>query len=229
MAMLLLTGIQLSAADIATLDIAALEALTETEPDNLEAHYQLGVHYHRAAVLDCEESLNKALEHFEYVYANEPGRSDAKAFYGSATVLMARYVNVLSKMKVARKGFEILDQSVAANPENFAVRLIRAANSIHCPSFLGRKETAARDVDWLVTTIELNAQDIDPKSIKMGYYYAGKFALSEKNPKAVDYLTNSMNVDTETTMDAEIIEAYQLAEKLLNQQPGRPKLSHRPY
>lgn len=216
------------AIELNQLDTESLETLVEQEPNNLEARYQLGIRYHQIAQDDCEASLEKALYHFQYIYTTDSSRHEARAFYGSATVLKAKYVSIFSKLKYTRQGFAILDQTVQEHPNNFNVRLVRAANSIYCPGFLQRGHVAREDVEWLIQTIERQSQDIPQDAVKIARFYAGKFALNNEERRSLTLLKQSLNMACITNVDAKIEHTYQRAKRKFGK-PTKVKPNHRPH
>lgn len=202
-----------STSPVETFEIGALEALIEEEPHNLEAHYQLGVLYHHEAQVGSEESLHKALERFQFVFENDPSRNDARAFYGSATVLKAKYASIFSKLKHARAGFAIIDETIESNPNDFAARLVRAANASKCPRFLGRKKIAEADFQWLLSAIEKGEKNISDCLVKIARFYAGNHAFEEKDPESVKLLQLAFNMSCPTSLDSQIKDTYQKAKK----------------
>jgi|GEM_PF-5021849 len=214
---------------LSTLPITSLENIVEHEPDNLEARYQLGIRYHHAAQTDCEASLDKALEQFKYVYTADASRQEARAFYGSATVLKAKYVGLFSKLKYAREGFAILDATAEQNPDNFKVRLVRAANAANCPGFLGRSDIAEQDLNWLLNTIDTHPQGLSQESIKIALFYAGHFAMKNKDKRCLTLLEQSIKINSVTTLDPKIEAAYLRAQKKFGNSKTRERPRHRSF
>ena len=119
-----------------------------------------------------------------------------------------------------------MDEAVEAASENFQVRLIRAINSLHCPGFLGRSKVASVDFEWLLETIEnkYESEVLDAQSVKIALYYAGKFALKEKDSNAINLLERATSMPVETDVDAELaktLKKARLKSKGVGKSPNR--------
>lgn len=169
--------------------ITNMEALVAAKPGDPELRYSLGLAYNDQAQLeDNEAALEKAIAIFEGLQEEYPGMLKAQAMLGSAMVLKARYAIVFRKLHYAKKGFNMLDAAIEANPESADIRLIRAANAANVPAFLGRKKIAREDFAWLLSDIEAHPERYDDGMRRAIYFYAGEFALKSDDDQAVHLL-----------------------------------------
>ena len=101
---------------------------------------------------------------------------------------------------------------------------MRAANSANCPGFLGRRDIAQKDLDWLIHVIDARSHNIPEESVKIARFYAGYFAMKNNDSGCLTLLEQSFNMDCVTSLDAKIDQTYQLAKKKL----GKTKVQRKP-
>ncbi|UPG64147.1 hypothetical protein [Metabacillus endolithicus] len=84
---------------------------------------------------------------------------EIKAYYGSATTLLARDANsVTDKMKYALEGLKQLDEVVETSPDLVLARFLRGNVCYRLPElYFQRTSTAIEDFSYLVTAFEGNS------------------------------------------------------------------------
>lgn len=143
-------------------DLSALRTQVAAAPTNVVLLVLAGERAHsaagrgdRTAVPEGEAWLARALE-------LEPTNALARALLGSLTVIKARgefWPNV--QFRHVREGNRLLDEAVAAAPDDPHVRSLRAFNNAHQPAFLGRKEIVRGDLRWLWERIQAGTDGLD--------------------------------------------------------------------
>lgn len=185
-------------------EIAQLEKSIAQGSANLDTHYRLGILYHHEAQEGSEEAIDKALTHFAYVFEQDSTRLDARAFYGSVTVLQARFASLFSKLSHAQKGFEILDQAVEKSDKKFSVVLIRAINSHHCPRMLGRSKIARSDFSTLLAALEQDPDQQNPVQQKITFFYAGLNTLKRDKKAGISLIQKAYRIEAITDIDQQL-------------------------
>lgn len=193
--------------------VAELEAQVAHNPHDPEIRYRLGIAYNDLAQRGDEEALEKAINIFEALLAENPHMLKAEAMLGSATVLKAKYVSIFSKLKYAKQGFKTLDAVVDKAPENADIRLIRAINSSRVPGFLGRSNIAEEDFNWLLKTVKTNPNAFSSDMKRSIYFYAGEFALKSDDESAVYLLQRAQNTPGQSRLSLNIDETLAEARK----------------
>lgn len=148
-----------------TNSLPALRALVAAAPTDIALLVHAGERAHsaagrgdRAAVAEGEAWLRRALE-------LQPTNALARALLGSLTTMKARdafWPNV--QLRHVRDGNRLLDEAVAAAPDDPRIRALRAFNYAHQPAFLGRRETARADLRWLWARIQAGTDGLDAHS-----------------------------------------------------------------
>lgn len=97
-----------------------------------------------------EESVEKAIECFEYLEQKMPENSRLLAYLGSSYTLKASYSeSVADKMRFTSLGFDNLDYAVELAPDDFEVRLIRWSVNEAVPWFFERDKYILGDLHKL--------------------------------------------------------------------------------
>jgi hypothetical protein len=107
--------------------------------------YMGGVKGDATAVLEAERLLGQLRLDF-------PNQPVADAYHGSAMTLIARDKrNPVDKLSWSRRGLELLDQAVAAAPQDRTIRLLRGKAAYKLPEeHFRRTETAIADYHFLL-------------------------------------------------------------------------------
>ncbi len=136
-----------------------------------------GVNGDKQAVIDCITQLQELL-------ANEPENYLAKVYLGSAYTLRSRDVFPgPKKLNLLNEGGRLMDEAVAAAPDNIRVRLVRAVNYYKLPAIFGKRELARSELIKLAESIDGMQHDLDLIEIQ-GIYYFGGLALADQKRRA---------------------------------------------
>ncbi len=148
--------------------LAAAEA--RDEQIEITKLYQRGLIGDKQAVTDCIATLEALLK-------NEPNNQLARVYLGSAYTLRSRDLSLGSqKLLALKKGTTLMDEAVAATPDDAHVRLVRALTNQSLPFFLGRRATARQDFEELVASISKNPEKLAPGDRQLLFLNAGVVA-----------------------------------------------------
>ncbi len=132
--------------------------------------YARGLSGDKQAVIDCIAALEAAL-------AAQPNDQLARVYLGSAYTLRSRDLSFgMAKLDALRKGNALMDEAVAAAPDNTHVRLLRAVTYEAFPAILGRRKIARQELEALVAAIEKNPAQLKPADRQLLYLNAGEAA-----------------------------------------------------
>ena len=138
--------------------------------------HTLGGRGDAAAVAEGEAWLKQALE-------IQPTNALARALLGSLTTMKARdafWPNV--QLGRFRDGNRLLDEAVAAAPDDPRVRSLRAFNNAHQPAFLGRKDILRADLGWLWVRIQAGSDGLDAHSRQEAALRWGEVLAADRRP-----------------------------------------------
>ncbi len=131
-----------------------------------------GVDGDKQAVIQCIEKLQLMLE-------RSPENHLAKVYLGSAYTLRSRDLFPgPKKLSMLTEGGRLMDEAVAAAPDNIRVRLVRAVNYYKLPAIFGKRELARSELVQLIDMVEELNHDLDPVEVQ-GIYYFGGLALDD--------------------------------------------------
>ncbi|CAN5163984.1 hypothetical protein BH20VER2_BH20VER2_18180 [soil metagenome] len=132
----------------------------------IEQLYARGLAGDAAAVEECIVKLEAILQ-------TQPKNQLARVYLGSALTLRSRDLGFgPSKLKVLKHGVAVMDEAVAAAPEDAKVRLARALTTQALPFFLGRASTSRQDFAALVEMAQRPGSKIAPGDLQIIYYNA---------------------------------------------------------
>ncbi|MDB5085425.1 MAG: hypothetical protein JWN30_2311 [Bacilli bacterium] len=114
------------------------------------------VELHMKGVDGDKEAVIKAHKLIENVRKLASGNNLVEAYYGSTSTLLARdLVDPMEKLKKAADGLKILDKSIAKEPDNVEIRILRAYVCSRIPEeFFHRSAIAIEDFNYLLTRYE---------------------------------------------------------------------------
>lgn len=156
-------------------------------PEGLLAHalelHQLGVDGDVEAVKECVAAFKK-------LRSLLPDNNLVEAYFGSATALLGRdEVNPMDRMKRANKGLKILDRTVAREPDNTEIRILRFNVCYRLPEpIFQRGATVVEDLTYLAERYEQ-----DPVVFSQDYYWHILYTLG------IAHKTINQNLEAETT------------------------------
>jgi len=120
-----------------------------------------------AATKEMIESLLKLTKEY-------PKNDLLLAYLGSAYTLASRDAwPGPSKLDHLKIGLKTMDQAVSNSPDDLAVRFIRAINNYQLPSFVGRKDNARKDFEFLVLALQKDSHGFSNETRQAISYFAG--------------------------------------------------------
>lgn len=129
--------------------------------------YRRGLQGDSKAVDLCIEKLEAALQ-------KQPDNALARVYLGSSITLRSRDMNYgPGKLATLRQGCRLMDEAVAAAPEDLKVRLVRALTDQALPFFLGRKKSARADFIQILSILEKNPEALTRGDCQVVYFNAG--------------------------------------------------------
>lgn len=132
--------------------------------DAKRLHYR-GCEGDRPAAIRAEQMLTS-------LAAATPADPVVMAYLGSARMLAAaRAWQPLRKLELTKQGAALLDDAVAAAPENLEIRFLRGASLYHLPAFFNKRAAAEADFRWVVD--RLGTTQLEPALAAAALYYDG--------------------------------------------------------
>lgn len=142
----------------------------------------LGIVYHNLGILKVKGAPEKAVENLEKAKQLSPDDYEILAYLGSAKTMIARDSwNVVTKISSTNRGINIMDQAVKKAPDNIAVRMVRAYNSLALPEFFKRRHIAKIDFLHIETLIKKTELNLDIETKAEIFYQIGLIYKSEGN------------------------------------------------
>jgi hypothetical protein len=174
----------------ATAQVAAPPAAGSVDPFKDPLIQQVQARHDKAVKGDAKEAkaLTSDLEKWTH---DQPQNHLLQAYLGSVYTLDSRDAwPGPGKLRYLRDGGRLMDQAVAAAPDNPAVRFIRAINYFELPFIFGTHQTARNDFEILlrqVEGIEQTSFALDIATQQAICYYAGlSFRQIAQGPQARD-------------------------------------------
>lgn len=129
--------------------------------------YRRGLTGDKAAVEQCIEKL-------ETVLKNQPDNQLARVYLGSAYTLRSRDLGFgPKKLEALRRGLAIMDEAVAAAPDEPKVRLARALTTSALPAIFGRRASGRKDFELLVAAARRTPARFEEGDLQIIFYNAG--------------------------------------------------------
>ena len=157
----------------------------------------------------CEQGDGKTIEaycaKFEQRLRADPQDHLARAYLGSAHTLRAREATWgPSKLSPLDKGKKLMDQAVAAAPDDPRVRTVRAINSYRLPRKLKRRPLALADFKILAPLARNEGGTLSKSERQVILYYAWKTFREEGHLKqAAQWKAACHQIDPHSPMGKE--------------------------
>ncbi|MBI5327620.1 MAG: hypothetical protein HZB80_04945 [Deltaproteobacteria bacterium] len=172
--------------------IDGVEKKIHSEPSAKDSLKVLGIAYHNLAVLGMKGASDKAVEYLEKANQLSPEDYEVIAYLGSAKTMAARDSwNLFIKLSKVNDGINMMDRAVSKSPDNIAIRMVRANNSLKLPKFFGRRDIANKD--FLHIEGLINAQsDIDSDIKAEVFYHLGMLYKEENEALSKGYFRKTI-------------------------------------
>jgi len=132
--------------------------------------YRRGLEGDKTAVEQCIGALESALQ-------EEPGNQLARVYLGSAYTLRSRDMGFgPTKLRVLKQGAAVMNEAVAAAPDNPKVRLARALTTSALPGILGYAAESRKDFEQLAEIAQRAPEKFGRGDLQIVFYNAGEAA-----------------------------------------------------
>lgn len=176
--------------------------------DSWAALLNKAVSLHRAGAEGNKEAVKEAYDLLIQIREQVPENNIAQAYYGSTMCLLGRdAIDPVERFNKAVKGLKILDKSVAADPENVEIRMLRAKVSYRLPDmYFHRTETAIEDLSYLAARFELEPDIFSQDTYCQALYELGdSYKRTGRFPEAETTWRKLLSADSGTKY-AELLE-----------------------
>ncbi|MFL6567529.1 MAG: hypothetical protein ACJ8LI_00055 [Chthoniobacterales bacterium] len=125
------------------------------EQKEIQELYARGLKGEKVAVDQCIKKLEAVLQ-------REPSNQLARVYLGSAYTLRSRDLGFgPKKLSALKQGLAVMDEAVAAAPNEPKVRLARALTTSALPAIFGRKGESLKDFELLAKEAERTPAHFD--------------------------------------------------------------------
>lgn len=144
---------------VAALLITAQLESAPNEQKEIQDLYRRGLAGDKEAVTQCIDKLEAAL-------ATQPNNQAARVYLGSSYTLRSRDLGFgPRKLQALRRGLALMDEAVAAAPNEYKIRLVRALTTSSLPAFLGQRTNSRKDFEWLAQLAQKNPERFEPEDL----------------------------------------------------------------
>ena len=141
--------------------MAAQLLAAPNEQKDIQELYRRGLAGDKAAVEACIDRL-------EALVQREPSNELARVYLGSAYTLRSRDLGIgPKKLQALRHGLALMDEAVAAAPNEPKVRLARALTTSALPVFFGRRAESEKDFALLREVARAQPQKFEPAELQI--------------------------------------------------------------
>lgn len=165
-----------------------LSEVVAVQPNNVIYHRDLGTWYQSRMTLVTGELktdyIKRSVDHLERAYAQMPEDPQTLIYYGLALASKAtlKETPAFTRLQIALRGFRLMDQAVAKDPENFSVRLLRAKANSMAPLIMARGSSMAQDYTWIRGQLD-NNDDLPIHLQTLGVIFIGDYFFEQKKDR----------------------------------------------
>ena len=124
----------------------------------------------------------KADDLFSELHKQQPDDPLITVYFGSLRLLEAQHTwAIWRKNSLSKQGIHMMDQAVAECPKSLEIRFIRAATERNLPSFFGRQEQAASDLNYIVQHAPEAVQkgEFEPRLAAATFFFYGDWCRAQ--------------------------------------------------
>ena len=187
-----------------------------------------------AGELRKADDLAGAMELMQAAVAEHPEHSDANAYLGLYTGMMAGQTgDYMEAGRLITEAFEILDKAVALDYDNVLARYFRGIMGVSVPEFLGKRDDGIRDLQYVIAAREENPDSVSDEIFIEGLNRLGKSLMARGDKdlatRAFEKLIEAAPGTPEAEAAAKAIEHMQTTEvehrrEVLEQVPPTPAI-----
>ena len=137
--------------------------------------YYQGIYGDRAAGEEADKL-------FSALHKQSPDDPLISVYFGSLRLLEAQHTwAVWRKNSLSKQGIRTMDQAVGKEPANLEIRFVRAATERHLPSFFGREQQAASDLEYIVQRASgaVRKGEFEPRLAAASFFYYGEWCRNQ--------------------------------------------------
>lgn len=140
--------------------VVAAAIAAPNEQKEIQELYRRGLAGDKEAVTQCIDKLEAAVQ-------REPANQLARVYLGSSYTLRSRDLGFgPKKLQALRHGLALMDEAVAAAPNEPKVRLARALTTSSLPAIFGRRAESERDFTVLREQAKTQPQKFEPGDLQ---------------------------------------------------------------
>ena len=114
-----------------------------------------------------QEAVTRCIEKLETALKSDPKNQLARVYLGSSYTLRSRDLGFgPNKLRTLRHGLVLMDEAVAAAPDDPKVRLARALTNAALPRIFGRAGSSEKDFELLVEMAKKNPERFEPPDLQ---------------------------------------------------------------
>jgi tetratricopeptide (TPR) repeat protein len=152
------------------------------------------------------KAVEECIAKLEAVLKTQPSNQLARVYLGSALTLRSRDLGFgPKKLQTLKQGVAVMDEAVAAAPNEAKVRLARALTTSALPSIFGHGASARQDFLLLAKSADTSANELEPGDLQVIYYQAG---LAEKRAgnrhEAKTFLQKALQYDDDPVLTKKV-------------------------
>ena len=130
--------------------------------------------FYRRGLAGDQDAVNQCIDKLEAVLKIEPANQLARVYLGSAYTMRSRDLGFgPKKLSTLKRGIAVMDDAVAAVPDDPKVRLTRALTAEALPSIFGQRATSRKDFARLAQLAETQPARFEEGDLQIVYYHAG--------------------------------------------------------
>jgi hypothetical protein len=181
---------------------------TQTDPFSDPLIKEVQARHEKAVNGDTKET-KKLTADLEKWTQEQPTNYLLQAYLGSVYTLDSRDAWIgPGKLTFLKKGGQNLDGAVASDPNNPAVRFVRAIDYFELPAIFGKRQTARDDFQMLVKQVEGTIKTpyvLNLETQQAIYYYAGLSYQQLSQPdQAKDVWQRGLKLDAKSALGVKI-------------------------
>ena len=170
---------------------------------------------HDKGVEGDEQAVVDLIKDLEQWTVEQPDNMLLKVYLGSCYTLRSRDIIFFKKMDYLNKAKVTMTEAVDANPNDIAVRFVRAVNLISLPAIFGTRDMARDDFKTLIKQLESPGAPAFTEETRQAIYkYAGRSYLDTGERKeAIAIWKRGVAINPESVLGKEMAESIKTYDK----------------
>ncbi|MBA2623094.1 MAG: hypothetical protein H0U88_05660 [Chthoniobacterales bacterium] len=161
---------------------------------------------YRRGLVGEKEAVEQCIAKLEAVLKSEAKNQVARVYLGSAYTLRSRDLGFgPKKLQVLKQGLALMDQAVAAAPDDPKVRLPRALTTASLPGVFGRGASTRKDFELLAAQAKRTPGNFDEGELQIVFYNAGLAAKAAGDKaRAAAFLEEALRHPADTALSGKV-------------------------